>query len=184
MKKGAMSKEKILQTGRILIREEGWSAMNIRTVAALCGVSVGSIYNYFDSKAAFVGDVVESIWREIFHLSEGTNFSDTLACVAWMYERMAEGDRRYPGFFTLHSLGFDGSERSDGKMRMIGAWAHILAGLTAVIERDPRVRADAWTEDFTPEIVANLLFSLMLSAVVRGDFDAKPVLELVRRTLY
>ena len=141
MNKGAMSKEKILQTGRILIREEGWSAMNIRTVAALCGVSVGSIYNYFDSKAAFVGDVVESIWRDIFHLSEG-------------------------------------------KMRMIGAWAHILAGLTAVIERDPHVRADAWTEDFTPEIVANLLFSLMLSAVVRGDFDAKPVLELVRRTLY
>lgn len=184
MNTAVTSKDEILKTSRELIRQQGWSALSIRSVAAACGVSVGSIYNYFDSKAAFVGDVVESIWREIFHLSEGTDFSDTLACVAWMYERMAEGDRRYPGFFTLHSLGFDGSERSDGKMRMIGAWAHILAGLTAVIEHDPRVRADAFTENFTPEIVANLLFSLMLSAVVRGDFEAKPVLELVRRTLY
>lgn len=184
MKKGTMSKEKILQTGRVLIREEGWTAMNVRTVAALCGMSVGSIYNYFDSKAVFVGDVVESIWREIFHFTERMDFSDTLDCVAWMYARMEEGNRRYPGFFTLHSLGFQGEDRSDGKMRMLGAWAHILSGLTAVIERDPHVRADAWTEDFTSEIVANLLFSLMLSAVVRGDFNAKPVLEVVRRTLY
>ena len=36
------SKEDILKTSRELIREQGWSAVNIRSVAA-CGVSVGSI---------------------------------------------------------------------------------------------------------------------------------------------
>ena len=49
------SKEDILKTSRELIREQGWSAVNIRSVAAACGVSVGSIYNYFDSKADLVG---------------------------------------------------------------------------------------------------------------------------------
>ena len=37
------SKEEILTAGRELIRREGWNAVNIRSIAAACGVSVGSI---------------------------------------------------------------------------------------------------------------------------------------------
>ena len=55
------SKEEILKTSRALIQEQGWSAVSIRSVAAACGVSVGSIYNYFDSKAELVSATVESV---------------------------------------------------------------------------------------------------------------------------
>ena len=65
------SKEKILEKSRELIREQGWAAVNIRSVAAVCGVSVGSIYHYFDSKAELVGAAVESVWHEIFQDSWG-----------------------------------------------------------------------------------------------------------------
>lgn len=83
------SREDILKASRELIQRQGWQGLSIRAVAAACGVSVGSIYNYFDSKADLVGAAVESVWREIFHLPEdGTVFRDTQACVAWMYERM------------------------------------------------------------------------------------------------
>ena len=60
------SKEEILKISRDMIQQQGWSAVNIRSVAAACGVSVGSIYNYFDSKAELMGAVVESVWHEIF----------------------------------------------------------------------------------------------------------------------
>ena len=76
------SKEEILRASRELIRQKGWDAVNIRSVAAACGVSVGSIYNYFDSKAALVGAAVESVWCEIFHRPEDEAvFENTLACV-------------------------------------------------------------------------------------------------------
>ena len=179
------SKEEILRTSRELIRREGWSAVNIRSVAAACGVSVGSIYNYFESKSALVGAAVESVCCEIFHRPEdGAVFQDTQACVAWLYERMEYGCRQYPGFFTLHSLGFMGEDKSDGKRRMQQTWQHILEGLCAVLRRDERIRADAFTEQFTPEKFADILFSLMLSALLRQDYDPSAVLEIVRRTLY
>lgn len=93
------SKEEILKTSRALIQEQGWSAVSIRSVAAACGVSVGSIYNYFDSKAELVSATVESVWREIFHRPEDAAvFQDVQACVIWMYERMAYGYEQYPGF--------------------------------------------------------------------------------------
>lgn len=179
------SKEDILKTSRRLIQQQGWSAINIRSVAAACGVSVGSIYNYFDSKAALVCATVESVWYEIFHRpKDSAVFQDIGACIAWMYERMEYGCRQYPGFFTLHSLGFMQEDKSDGKRKMQQTWQHILDELCSVLKQDAGIRNDAFTEQFTVERFADVLFSLMLSALLRQDYDPAAILEIVRRTLY
>ena len=116
-------------------------------MAAACGVSVGSIYNYFDSKSALVGATVESVWCEIFHRpKDGAVFQDTQACITWLYERMEYGCKQYPGFFTLHSLGFMGEDKSDGRRKMQQTWQHILEGLHSVLQQDTKVRPDAFTE--------------------------------------
>lgn len=179
------SKEEILEASRELIRQQGWSAVSIRSVAAACGVSVGSIYNYFDSKTALVSAAVESVWCEIFHRPENDAvFQDIRSCMIWIYERMEYGCRQYPGFFTLHSLGFMREEKSDGKQKMQQTWQHILEGLCSVLKRDRNIRPDAFTEQFTAETFADVLFSLMLSALLRQDYDPEAVLEIIRRTLY
>ena len=179
------SKDEILKASRELIRERGGSAISIRSVAAACGVSVGSIYNYFDSKAELMSAAVESVWREIFHRPEDDAvFRDVQACIVWMYERMAYGCRQYPGFFTLHSLGFMREEKDDGKRRMQQTWQHILAGLCSVLKQDAKIRPDAFNEQFTVEKFADVLFFQMLSALLRQDYDPAAVLEIVRRTLY
>lgn len=185
MNTAVTSKEEILKTSRELIRRQGWSAVSIRSVAAGCGVSVGSIYNYFDSKTDLIGATVESVWCEIFHRPEDDAvFQDVEACVAWMYQRMAYGCEWYPGFFTLHSLGFLREDKTAGKQRMQQTWQHILAGLRSVLKQDVRIRPDAFTEQFTAEKFADVLFSQMLSALLRQDYDPSAVLEIVRRTLY
>ncbi len=179
------SKEEILKASRKLIQQEGWSAVSIRSVAAACGVSVGSIYNYFDSKAALVGATVESVWCEIFHNPDDVAvFQDTQACIIWMYGRMEYGCKQYPGFFTLHSLGFMGEDKSDGKRRMQQTWQHILEGLCSVLKEDTKVRPNAFTEQFTAKKFAGVLFSMMLSALLRQDYAPDTVLEIVQRTLY
>lgn len=179
------SKEEILKTSRELIQQQGWSGVSIRSVASACGVSVGSIYNYFDSKAELIAATVESVWCEIFHRPEDAGvFQDTQACVTWLYDRLAYGCQQYPGFFNLHSLGFLGEEKPDGKRRMQETWQHILEGLCEVLQRDRNVRPDAFNQQLTPRQFADVLFSLMLSALLRQDYDPTAVLEIVRRTLY
>lgn len=181
----ATSKEEILKTSRKLIQENGWAGVNIRSVAAACGVSVGCIYNYFDSKTALVGATVASVWSDIFHHPDDESvLDDTVSCIRWMYRQMEHGCQTYPGFFTHHSMGFMQQGAADGKLRMHHAWQHILDELCVVLRRDKRVRPNAFTEQLTPEQFAEVLFSLMLSAVVRQDFDPSAVLEITRRTLY
>lgn len=179
------SREDILKTSRKLIQQQGWSAINIRSVATACEVSVGSIYNYFDSKAALVSATVESVWCEIFHRPEDSAiFQDTQACITWMYRQMEQGGKQYPGFFTLHSLGFMREDKVDGKQKMQQTWQHILDELGSVLKRDTKIRSDAFTEQFTVERFADVLFSLMLSALLRQDYDPTALLEITYRTLY
>ena len=121
------SKEEILKNSRELIREKGWAAVSIRSVASACGVSVGSIYNY---------------------------------------------------------LGFMQEDKADGKRHMQRIWRHILNGLCTVLQQDAKIRPGAFNEQFTVEKFADVLFSLMLSALLRQDYDPAAVLEIVRRTLY
>ena len=64
------------------------------------------------------------------------------------------------------------------------AWQQLLDALCAVLRQDPRVRPGAFDSRFTPERFADVLFSLMLSAMLRQDFDCAPALEIIRRTLY
>ena len=181
----ATSKEDILQISRKLIQQNGWAGVNIRSVAAACGVSVGCIYNYFESKTDLLSATVESIWNDIFHHPEDEAvFQDTLSCVRWMYRQLEYGCQRYPGFFTHHALGFVQQDTADGKQQMQRAWQHILDALGTVLRNDTRIRADAFTEEFTVEKFAEMLFSLMLSALVRQDFDPSTVLEIVRRAVY
>ena len=185
MHPAATSKEEILKTSRELIRRNGWTVFNVRSIAAACGVSVGAVYNYFDSKAGLMAAVVESIWQEIFHRpADQDAFRDIQDCVRWIYERMEYGSRQYPGFFTLHSVAFMQEDRPGGKRRMQQAWRHILEELCAVLRRDGGIRAGAFTEQLTVEKFADVLFAMLLSALLRQDYDPSAALEVVRRTLY
>ena len=74
------SKEEILKVSKEIIQKQGLNAINIRSVANYCGVSIGSIYNYFDSKNDLVTATVESVWQEIFHQSDDqSQFKDIIS---------------------------------------------------------------------------------------------------------
>lgn len=183
MNHSVTSREDILAVSRTLMARKGWAAVNIRGVAEACGVSVGSIYNYFDSKEDLVGAVVESVWQDIFrHPEDPGVFQDTQACVAWLYRCAARGSRDYPDFFALHAGQF--LSKVQGKQRMQKTWSHMVEQLCAVLRRDRKIRPDAFDDRLSLEQFADVIFSLMLSALVRRDYDPTGVQEIIRRTLY
>ena len=164
----ATSKEDILAASRELIMENGWTALSIRAVASKCSVSAGTIYNYYESKSDLLGATIESVWREIFfHL-----------------ERLEQGNQQFPGFFSFHSLGFMRDEKENGKKLMMQTWKHILHGLCEVLKHDEKIRPDAFDEQFTEKQFADILFSLILVAVIRQDYNPSSVLMLVDKTIY
>ena len=53
----AAQREALLRTAETLVREGGFAAMTMQTVADRAGVGVGTLYRYFDNKATLAAAV-------------------------------------------------------------------------------------------------------------------------------
>lgn len=63
--------QRLLEEARRQCEELGYSAMNIRSVAKSCGVSVGSVYNCYPSKDALIAEFIKADWKECMAPSKG-----------------------------------------------------------------------------------------------------------------
>ena len=189
------SKDEILCVCRELIRKEGYKSINIRHVAKCCHISVGSVYNYFESKTDLIAETVANVWCDIFHFPDYRNtesddpdeseiFQSFPDCVAWIFDRLKQGEEKYPGFFSLHSMGFIEEEKKDVQERMDRSWFHIRQSLVVVLKNDANIRSDAFDENFTEEDFAEIIFSLILASFVQHDFDARRIFNMIRKMLY
>jgi hypothetical protein len=81
-------------------------------------------------------------------------------------------------------MNFMSEGKEDGKKKMQQTWNHIHANFCRVMQQDPNIRADAFDDAFTPAHFADVLFSMMLSSLLRQDYDPETALQLIKRTLY
>ncbi len=56
-------KEDILTVTRQLIKETGYAELNIRNIAARCGVATGTVYNYYSSKNQIIAEILLNEWK-------------------------------------------------------------------------------------------------------------------------
>lgn len=185
MNKTITSKEAILEVSRKLIMEQGPQAIHIRGVASAGGISVGSVYNYFSSKSELVMATVESIWFDIFQAPQHEEVRQSfLSYIKWLYERIEWGEKKYSGFFNLHAACFLKKEKTEGRRLMMQSWQNIRKNLEEVLKNDKNVREDAFNENFPREKFAELIFSMLLSAMLQQDYDCAIILEVVNRAIY
>lgn len=107
MRKRITSRQEILENCQDLVSEKGLNALDIRTVAAACHVSVGSIYNHFESKDDLVYGVLNHAWGKIFDLADSSQDKPTsfLDYLEWLFSSLAQKKAEGAEFFNLYSLG-------------------------------------------------------------------------------
>lgn len=97
---------------------------------------------------------------------------------------MKKGEERYPGFFSFHSMIFMEEEKGNGQQLMKESWQHITKGLHQVLLHDPNVSSSAFDDEFTPQKFVEIIFSLIIAAMIRHDYDCLGIIGMIRRTIY
>lgn len=185
MNKVITSREELLAASKSIAAGQGLAALNMRAVAAAANVAVGSVYNYFPSKAELVTVTVQDIWRGIFHdAGSCTQSGDFCACVEWLFASIRTGAAEYPDFLRAHMSGFAAQDRKKARQAMEEAFSHMRASLEQVLERDEKVRPDAFGADLDRKQFVAFVFSSLMAGLAREESDCATLLAVIRRVLY
>ena len=57
-------RDQLLKEARRQIAHQGYTGTTIRSVAAACGVGVGTVYNYFSSKEMLIAAFMAEDWQK------------------------------------------------------------------------------------------------------------------------
>lgn len=179
------SKEKIITVCQKMVEEQGITVINMRSVAMACHVSVGAMYNYFPSKSELLCATIESIWKDIFPMSnqlvQSTSF---LECLTWLFENIQEGCKKYPEFLSRHALTFASENKELGHKMMDRYFTHVKRCLHDVLEKDQKIKKHVFNEVLDSNLYVEYIFELFISSISSSHRDAKSILEFVRLYLY
>ena len=124
MNKTATSRQALLEAAREIARRDGLGHISIRRAAAMCGVSVGTVYNYYPAKADLVLAVIEDFWKRVFHGGLSCDFthgSDFSAVCGQIYTALRTHLAQFEHTFLRELASLNEAERQQGKALEIGS---------------------------------------------------------------
>lgn len=170
LNKQSTTEDDILNVAKEYIIKNGFSSFNIRAITKECGISIGTIYNYFPSKNTLIVKTVASIWEDIFqpisNLDEFDNFVDVIKC---MYETIENGNTKYSHFFSLHNLNFASENKKEGVEMMNAYFSSLKNTLFIALKKDRYVNPKMFNKDFPEEKFIDYIFSLVLSTLLKKE---------------
>lgn len=185
MAKRTIDKKTIADEAYRLAVRTGLSSLGVREVALACGVSVGTIYNYFPSKTDIVAEVIAQFWQN--SLADAAcnpePEEDFVAYVERVYDalRTAFAEFRSDWLPEIRALALGGEAVGHERERQV--LDHMATGLALVLARDP----GADPKRIEPVDAAELCrFALesMVDSLSRGIPDCRVLAGLLRAALY
>lgn len=185
MNKTVTSKEEILEVSRTIAAREGIIAVNMRTVAAGCGIALGSLYNYFASKAELLSATVEAVWADIFPIEKISEECENIVeYLKMLLESAEESKEQYPQFFSMHALSFAAGDKQTGRKTMEEYFRKIKRQMICFLRNDENIRPHIFTERLSKEVYVDYIFTLFLSILFDERADQEAFLEFVKNYLY
>ena len=185
MARQAIDKQAIIDAAYLMTSEKGLASLGIREVAAVCNVSVGTIYNHVSSKGGLVAEVVALFWRN--SLSEAACSplagEDYVEYVCRVYEamRVALAAFRSDWLPEIRAMMLRGE--AVGHEREKQVFAHMAAGLKRVLLADAGADLGRLVGTDADELCSFVL-ETMLAQLSEGSADCRVLAALLRAALY
>jgi AcrR family transcriptional regulator len=145
-----LSRQDILAAAERVFSAEGFDSATMEAIAEAAGFSVGSLYNFFSSKADLCRNVIENILAAMLAQLDPLTAADGAAAVLRTFVRIRVQDmERHRGFFKMMAAGGIGGGKGDGAVPIHALFARFhqalidrLAALIGTLPRDDDAEAD------------------------------------------
>lgn len=93
-------REELLAEAKKQIAERGYKNTTIRSVAAECGIAVGTVYNYFKSKDMLIASFILVDWLECVRSIASRPKEDRREYLAFIHLSLCKFQEKYRTLFT------------------------------------------------------------------------------------
>lgn len=93
-------RETLLAEAKRQISERGYGSTTIRSVAAECGIAVGTVYNYFDSKDMLIASFMLDDWLLSTDLIRNAPTADPREYLLAVYSALCTFSGKYSALFS------------------------------------------------------------------------------------
>lgn len=186
MNKTEISKEKIIEKSIQLMKDNNNADINMRKIARMCNVAVGSIYNYFPTKSQLIIAVIENVWSSVFQIdfcinNDNGSFIDYISL---MYKRVYNSHKEYQNFFLEHRSLVKINSKAEGKNVMEKYILHIKRAFLNSMNEDKSINQNIWNDNFSKEKLIDFIFSNIIMTLSQGKEDCDFLIEILQRLIY
>ncbi len=178
------TKDAIILKIREIVARDGLNALSIRGLAKELDSSVGIIYYYFPSKDELIVEAIESVWEDIFQISDEIQNLSFLAYMSKIFENIISGTKKYPNFFTLHTIMLQTDEKSRAKSMMHIYMNKLKNKMKEVLDGDKTVKDSAFTDGFTEDDFISFIMSNIMSLILDPSYKKDFFIKLIDKILY
>ena len=187
-KRSVITSEEILEQAYQLACEQGLRSLSIRSIAAACDVSVGTVYNSYASKTELINDVVGMFWQRAFAETMKTlaahEGNDFIAFCEALSQSLKSALKEFRKDFLSDLSALSESDRLSAQKREQQSFIHARAGIKQALLSDPKIKQDRLTGAMAPEALAALVWETLIDSA-RDDMGYdKTLFELFRTALY
>jgi len=173
--KTAPTKEALLQEGMQQLAENGYHGTGIKKILDAVSVTKGSFYNYFDSKEAYVAEIIgeyNSQSMALFDQLTAESKAPAIEKLEMLYTHMLKkyADAHYQNGCLVGSLAAEighSLELCQKAMQLsVNNWQNRLVSLITQAQQEGSIR-----KDLKPEALAEVLWSAWEGVLLRMQID-------------
>lgn len=187
MRKNILSKEFLLSVAYTIVEKEGPASLTVRKVANNAKISIGSVYNYFESKEALILALIDKLWND-FYFEKLENVSEDIHYDTFLIEA-------YDSFFTLthntynlfqnHFSFADFNNNKSYHLEKHNQQKTMIYNLFfSILEKDPRVDSSIWNDTLTPSSFNWFVVNNFFSYIKRRESNIHILIEIIRSVIY
>lgn len=183
MNKTITSKEKIISISKQIAQQKALNCLNMREIASLSEIAVGSIYNYFPSKNDLIMETIKSIWNEISEDSikkmENRSFIES---VEILFQSIRNSEIKYPHFLNNHGTII--SNKNKGMKMMSDFFDLIKKQLLKVLNQDKNLKESFFTKECSKEEFIDFIFANLVNLSSQKGADCRVLKQIIRASIY
>ena len=186
MNKVVTTREELLHTAQEIVFQDGMDKLSIRALAKKHDISVGAVYNYFQSKSELVLAIIENFWKQVFHqdiceMSSQLPFTEFYEIV---YQRLVKHSEAFFSVLLGQLNILKDNDKEKGKQMEQKYMIHIQNGFLYALQQDERIHPSIWNEVFTKEDFVCFLLEMMINDLTHQRMDCRFTKEILERLLY